>query len=149
MVRLKKIKFYGQSMDPILKNGHPVILKNFTDIKTIEVGDIVCFVDNESGELVNHRYVSQGMIKGDRNTSCDDYKMEDIQGVIVGQTIGKKVYYWGERGFLLKRIIAKLSMLGTRKKLIRYPSLLLLITLNYLSKLALRKPPNDVLHSLK
>ena len=78
-----KLPISGMSMYPTLKPGDICYLSQ--ERKNFDEGDIICFKESHSAELVIHRVISKNplQIKGDNALYWDQVCPEQIIGVIV------------------------------------------------------------------
>ena len=124
-----KVPISGTSMWPLLKEGDVVLVM---PAKNVEIGDLVCFRENLSRELVIHRLINTNTVKGDNNPYSDG------SVTIIGKL--KLEFYLHD---LLKKPISKLSnhyyMNHAKPVRVIFKSIILL--LNFVTR-ALGSAPN-------
>ena len=121
------VLFAGKSMQPLFIDGDQLLVyffKSKEESEALEVGDIVLFKTLEAWTA--HRIVSENKTKGDRSL-FPDIDQGHLWGRIDGMKSKKNIYFWGSRGMIFKKRVARVSIISaTFLKWKRWPALILL-----------------------
>lgn len=122
---LQKIKIYGQSMSPFLKEGDELWLEEWDSKKSFDlaqIGDLFIYICNDK-EVLCHRYLGknkdQFIFKGDRSYSFESYKKPYVFARVGGLVVNEKkipCYFAGQKYFSKKQLLLLQKPSGAKRK---------------------------------
>lgn len=100
-----RVTISGNSMSPAVKSGETI---DFSTQRKPVVGDIVLF--RQHGELIAHRYVGKGFVKGDNSKYMDGKVGEDFEILgVAPKTYCRPILAWLSSFNLMSTPVSRFS----------------------------------------